>query len=190
MLVPATFVQLPSLTFETCQEYRAPVRLKVVSTSCQELMSGLWVSTVRRLTMVWSSVRKSISWSAPNELIRCSLAEPAPMSIPVRVYGRSHQSRSMTAVIGSTISGAARVVTLTGPIGHSELSMSMIWRARTPCGVLVSIRRPALAVGAGGGAQLLASPTTVDTAVTSASALRRLRIRVGPGNVQHNLELE
>jgi hypothetical protein len=39
----------------------------------------------------------------------------------------------------STISGAANVRTPTGPIGQSELSMSMVCLARSPWGVLVSM---------------------------------------------------
>ena len=66
----------------------------------------------------------------------------------------------------------------------------MTWRARTPCGVFVSIRTPAFAVGEGGGAQLVDRPATVTRAVSSAGARRGLLLRVGPGNVQHNLELK
>src|SRR5664279_4518396 len=118
------------------------------------------------------------------------------MSTPARVYGRSHHSESIVVTTESTMSGAARVLTLTGPMGQSEFSMSMTCLARTPCGVLVSIRTPApaLAGGAGAGAQLLARAATVAIAVGSANALRRtrraLRLRAGPRNVQHNLELE
>ena len=105
--------------------------------------------------------------------------------------------RSMVASTGSTISGAARVLTLTGPMGQSEFSMSMTCLARTPCGVLVSIRTPAspaLAGGAGAGAQLSRGRRRAlsrwPVPPRSGAARRALRVCAGPGNVQHNLELE
>jgi hypothetical protein len=66
--------------------------------------------------------------------------------------------------------------------------------ARTPTGVFFSIRTPALAAGAGGGAQLVATQVEVARAAASA-ALRRDRfgrdlLGVGPGNVHHDLELQ
>lgn len=84
-------------------------------------------------------------------------------------------------------------MTLCVPIGQSELSMSITCCARTPCGVLRSIRTPAFAAGAGGGAQLVRRHAAEMTlAVASARRLGRrvLRGGVGAGNVQHYLELE
>ena len=74
------------------------MRFSAASTSAQELITGLCVSTVRWLTIVWSLVRSSMSCCAPNELITCKFAHPAPMSAPVNVYGRSYQSGSIVAV--------------------------------------------------------------------------------------------
>ena len=98
----------------------------------------------------------------------------------------------------STLSGAASVLTPTGPIGQSELSMSMVCWARRPCGVLVSIWSPASAAFAGGVGGGRAAATS---AATSAAVARQRRGAVphrapallacaGPGNVQHNLELQ
>jgi len=82
------------------------------------------------------------------------------------------------------MSGAARVLTLTGPMGQSEFSMSMTCWARTPCGVLISMRTaPALAGGAGAGAQLVARAAAEAIAVAIlialATALRSTRRALG-----------
>jgi hypothetical protein len=45
----------------------------------------------------------------------------------------------MAAVMGLTCWGTAIVRTPTVPIGHSELTMSMVCLARSPWGVLVSM---------------------------------------------------
>src|SRR6516164_10533602 len=119
------------------------------------------------------------------------------MSTPAKVKGRSHQRPSMVVSTDSTLSGAARVPTPTGPIGQSELSMSMVCRARSPGGVLVSIPRPvfaALACGEGEGAQPGARVTTSAAAAPNAARRRRadraLTSLVVPGNVHHNLEFQ
>ena len=57
-------------------------------------------------------------------------------------------------VTPSTCSVAASVWTPLGPMGHSELSMSMACLARTPCGVLMLIRHAKVASAAGGGEAL------------------------------------
>ena len=86
--------------------------------------------------------------------------------------------------------------TPTVPIGQSELSMSMVCLARSPWGVLVPMWTP-YAASAGAGpvfAQPLARATTIVTATVSPAAPCRarpaLRLRAGPSNVQHNLELQ
>src|ERR1700747_3531326 len=119
------------------------------------------------------------------------------MSTPFRVKGRSHQSPSMVVSTDSTLSGAARGRTPTGPIGQSELSMSIVCWARRPGGVLVSIPRPVFAAFAGGegeGAQPGVRATTNAAPPPSAARRRpagRLLSRlVGPGNVEHNLEFQ
>lgn len=92
------------------------------------------------------------------------------------------------------MSGAANVFTLTCPMGQSEFNMSMTCCARTPCGVFVSIRTPGLAAGAVGDVHPVATAAIVAIAVVAATARRTgrdaLTLCVGPGNVQHNLELE
>src|SRR5215213_3722295 len=118
------------------------------------------------------------------------------MLMPVTVIGRSNHRLPMAPVTLLTSSGAAIVRTPTVPIGHSELSMSMVCLARIPWGVLVSIWRP-YAASAGAGpvwAQPQARAVTSATAIFSVVARRRarlaLRLSAGPRNVQHNLELE
>ena len=100
----------------------------------------------------------------------------------------------MVASIGSTMSGAANVWTLTCPMGQSEFNMSMTCLARTPCGVFVSILTSGLAAGALGDAQPVIRPAAVVSVVANTTARRKgwraLALCVGPGNVQHNLELE
>ena len=60
--------------------------------------------------------------------------------------------------------------------------------------MLVSIRTPALAAGALGAVQPVVRPTAVAIVVATATARRKsgrsLSLGAGPGNVQHNLELE
>ena len=84
-----------------------------------------------------------------------------------------------------------------GPIGQSELSMSMICLARRPCGVLVSMWMLCAAPAGPAGpasAQPQARATTIVTATVIVVAQRRARLAsglgVGPRNVQHNLELQ
>ncbi|BDB45342.1 hypothetical protein MKCMC460_56660 [Mycobacterium sp. 20KCMC460] len=82
----------------------------------------------------------------------------------------------MVASTDSTFSGAARVPTPTGPIGQSELSMSIVCCARSPGGVVVSIRCPtsaALADGVGDVAHPGASANTSTAAALDA----RTRVR-------------
>src|SRR5712675_2427556 len=117
------------------------------------------------------------------------------MSRLVTRKGRSHQIESSLVPTSSTISGAASVRTPTGPIGQSELSMSMVCLARSPCGVLVSMRTPYAASAAGAGPVLVhpqAMATTSATVSPAALCRRRpaLRLGAGPRNVQHNLELQ
>src|SRR5271166_1814785 len=138
-----------------------------------------------------------MSCRAPYEETRCSVATLALMSTPSRVKGRSHHSPSMVVSTDSTLSGAARVPTPTGPIGQSEFSMSKVCWARMPGGVRVSICRPGLAAfacGAGEGAQPGARVTTSAAAAPNAATRRRagrpLISLVVPGNVQHNLEFQ
>ena len=61
------------------------MRLSAASTSAHELITGFWVSMDSRLTIVWSLVRNSMFCCEPNELSRCSRAEPAPISTPANV---------------------------------------------------------------------------------------------------------
>src|SRR5947209_16420658 len=104
----------------------------------------------------------------------------------------------MVVLIDSTLSGAARVPTPTGPMGQSEFSMSNVCCARIPGGVRVSICRPgfaAFACGEGEGAQPGARVTTSAAAALIAAARRRAdgRLLAGlvvGGNVQHNLEFQ
>src|ERR1700752_770705 len=138
-----------------------------------------------------------MSCLAPYEEMRCSVATLALMSTPSRVNGRSHQSSSMVVCTDSTLSGAARVRTPTGPMGQSELSMSMVCWARRPGGVLVSICRPAFAAfacGAGDGAQpgvrVAISAAPAVNASTRRHVRRRLPRLAGPGNVHHNFEFQ
>src|SRR5690349_10292695 len=96
----------------------------------------------------------------------------------------------------STRSGAASVLAPLGPMGQSELSMSMICLARTPCGVPVLIRipaSPALAEGVALGGEHPLTRDVVRAAVHTRAVRRpsRLdRLLLGAGNVQHDLELQ
>src|SRR6516225_7265361 len=119
------------------------------------------------------------------------------MSTPAKVKGRSHQRPSMVVSTDSTLSGAARVPTPTGPMGQSEFNMSKVCWARIPGGVRVSICRPgfaAFACGEGEGAQPGARVTTSAAAAPNAATRRRadrlLTGRVVPGNVHHDLEFQ
>ena len=79
----------------------------------------------------------------------------------------------MTVPMYSTSSVAASVLIPLGPMGQSELSMSMTCLARTPCGVLMLIRTPASPAFAGGvevGAQPSARAVTRMALQISASA--------------------
>src|SRR5690349_7636862 len=84
------------------------------------------------------------------------------------------------------------VRTPTVPIGHSELSMSMVCLARRPCGVLISIGTPYVVSATGAGVavvvQPLTRPMTSAAATDTVAAVRALRL--GARNVQDNLELE
>ena len=91
------------------------------------------------------------------------------------------------------LSVAASVLTPLGPMGQSELSMSMICLARTPCGVLMLIRTPDVAGIRGRRRGLQAqhvAPSGGPGMALQISAIARLSLRAWPGNVQHNLELE
>src|ERR1700739_1838615 len=129
--------------------------------------------------------------------MRCRVATLAAMSTPSRVEGRSHHNPSMVVSTDSTLKGAARVRTPTGPIGQSEFSMSKVCWARIPGGVRVSICRPgfaAFACGEGDGAQPGARVTSSAAAALNAATRRRvgrlLTSLVGPGNVEHDLEFQ
>src|SRR6478672_4836776 len=113
------------------------------------------------------------------------------------VIGRSHHRLPMAVVMPLTCSGVAIVRTPTVPIGQSELTMSIVCLARSPCGVLVSMWTPYAASATGAGPALAhpqARATTSATAIVKSAALRRawpaLRVGASPRNVQHNLELE
>src|ERR1700716_1055577 len=119
------------------------------------------------------------------------------MSRLVTRKGRSHQIESSLVPTSSTISGAASVRTPTGPIGQSELSMSMICLARRPCGVLVSMwmlcaapAGPAGPASAHPQARATTTVTTTDIEVAQRRALLASGLGVGPRNVQYNLELQ
>src|SRR5271166_5918189 len=129
--------------------------------------------------------------------MRCSVATLAEMSTPSRANGRSHQSPSMVFSTESTSSVAARVPTPTGPMGQSELSMSMVCCARRPGGVPLSIRCPeaaAFACGAGEepqpGAKAMTSAAPAVNTSTRRHRWRRLPRLAGAGNVHHNFEFQ
>src|ERR1700738_5076725 len=116
--------------------------------------------------------------------------------MPVTVSALSHQRFSMVSRTLFTMSGAARVPTPLEPIGQSEFSMSTVCWARKPGGVFLLIFTPASAVtdDADGVEPLHTRPLTTATAASDAAARRSarlaLRLRAGPCNVQHNLELQ
>ena len=95
-----------------------------------------------------------------------------------------------------TILGAARVATPLEPIGQSEFSMSTVCLARKPGGVFMLIFTPVAAAtdDADGVEQLQTRALATATAASDAAPRRRarpaLRLRAGPRNVQHNLELQ
>ena len=104
---------------------------------------------------------------------------PAPMSTPLTVNGRSHHSvfhgrgdRRRPA------RARPACATPTVPIGQSELSMSMVCLARSPCGVLVSMWTPYAASAAGAGPVLAQPQARATTSATAASAQPR---DVAPG---------
>ncbi len=91
------------------------------------------------------------------------------------------------------VAAPAIVRTPTVPMGHSELSMSMVCFARRPCGVLIAIGTPYVASAAGA--------TGVLSAAARTRMLQRARprptarvtpraLRLVARNVQDNLELE
>ncbi len=104
----------------------------------------------------------------------------------------------MVASTESTLLGAASVATPAGPIGQSELSMSMVCWARRPGGVTVSIRRCGLAALADGvgedehpGVSVRTSAAAAVSTVARRSRLRRRLVsRRVPCNVEHNLEFQ
>src|SRR5690348_12844083 len=112
--------------------------------------------------------------------------------MPATVIGRSSHRLPIADVMALTWSGAAIVRTPTVPIGHSELSMSMVCLARRPCGVLIPIGTPYVVSATGAGVAVLvqpqASPTVSAAATDSVVALRALCLSAR--NVQDNLELE
>ena len=95
-----------------------------------------------------------------------------------------------------TSAGAARVRTPGLPIGQSELSMSMVCRARKPGGVRVSIGIGLAALACGeregvqAGARVTSSAAVAVTVSTRDRAERRLASRLGAGNVHDNFEFQ
>src|ERR1700694_2392219 len=163
--------------------------------SAQFLINGGCRDTSNRSTRPLSLVWSSMFCATPYEVSTCSVAWPAPMSTPVTVKGRSHHSPSSLVPTSSTISGAASVRTPIGPIGQAELSMSTVCSARRPGVVWVSMWTP-YAASAGAIGPLWAQPQAraTTTAAVNATPRRRARLALclgaGPGNVQHNLELQ
>src|SRR3954453_4045620 len=162
--------------------------------SAHLLITGGRIVTANRSTMPASLVRSSMSCAAPYGVNTCRVALPAPMLIPLTVIGRSHHRLPIAAVMPLTCAGAPIVRTPTVPIGHSELTMSMVCLARSPWGVLVSMCKP-YAASAGAGMvsvhpQARALTSTTANVVAQYRARLALRRGAGPRNVQHNLELE
>src|ERR1700722_14871187 len=116
--------------------------------------------------------------------------------MPATATGLPHQRFSMVSRTLFTMSGAARVPTPLEPIGQSEFSMSTVCWARKPGGGVLLIFTPVSAVtdDADGVEQLQTRTLTTATAASDTaarrSARRALRLRAGPCNVQHNLELQ
>ena len=107
--------------------------------SFHDLITGSTSDTLNRSTRPSSLVRSSMVWATRRRSARAAWRARRRYPDRSRVNGRSHQILSIVAPTSSMIFGAARVRIPLGPIGQSELSMSMICLARRPCGVLVSM---------------------------------------------------